>query len=88
MHKNNNIENMRNLSLSTFGECDGLQVNSEFVAWLAAGPGGQIVVHPVSDKFRSLHRFGVSLFSKCYHFVSIQATAMKYTSFWSPYLEL
>lgn len=48
MHKKNNIENIRNLSMSTFGECDGLQVNDEFVAWLLAGPGGQIAVHQVN----------------------------------------
>ena len=51
MHKNNNIENIRNLSMSTFGECDSLQVNSEFVAWLIAGPGGQIAVHQVCQSF-------------------------------------
>lgn len=48
MHKNNNIENIRNLSMSTFGECDGLQVNREFVAFPLAGPGGQLAVLQVS----------------------------------------
>ncbi|KXJ24176.1 Coronin-7 [Exaiptasia diaphana] len=52
MHKNNNIENIRNLSMSTFGECDGLLVNDMFVAWLLSGPGGQIAVHPLSKPCR------------------------------------
>ena len=48
MHKSNNIENIRNLSMSTFGECDGLQANREFVAFPLAGPGGQLAVLQVS----------------------------------------
>ncbi|EDO49756.1 predicted protein [Nematostella vectensis] len=46
MHKSTNIENIRNLSMSTFGECDGLQLNKEFVAYPLSGPGGQIAVLP------------------------------------------
>ena len=42
MHKSNNIENVRNLSMSTFGDCDGLQVNRKFVVYPLAGPGGQL----------------------------------------------
>ena len=42
MHKSNNIDNVRNLSMSTFGDCDGLQVNQKFVAYLLSGPGGQV----------------------------------------------
>lgn len=48
MHKSNNIENVRNLSISMPGDCDGFQVNQEFVAFPLSGPGGQIAVVPVS----------------------------------------
>ena len=48
MHKSNNIDNVRNLSISMPGDCDGFQVNQEFAAFPLAGPGGQIAVVPVS----------------------------------------
>lgn len=48
MHKSNNIENVRNLSISMPGDCDGFQVNQEFAAFPLSGPGGQIAVIPVS----------------------------------------
>lgn len=48
MHKSNNIENVRNLSISLPGDSDGFQVNQEFVAFPLSGPGGQIAVVPVS----------------------------------------
>lgn len=48
MHKSNNIENVRNLSISMPGDCDGFQVNQEFAAFPLSGPGGQIAVVPVS----------------------------------------
>lgn len=48
MHKSNNIENVRNLSISLPGDSDAFQVNQEFVAYPLSGPGGQIAVVPVS----------------------------------------
>ena len=54
MHKSNNIENIRNLSMSTFGDCDGLQANREFVAFPLAGPGGQLAVLQVSFTLDSI----------------------------------
>lgn len=48
MHKSNNIENVRNLSISLPGDSDAFQVNQKFVAYPLSGPGGQIAVVPVS----------------------------------------
>lgn len=48
MHKSNNIENVRNLSISLPGDSDGFQVNRDFVAYPLSGPGGQIAVVSVS----------------------------------------
>ena len=48
MHKSNNIENVRNLSISLPGDSDAFQVNQEFAAFPLSGPGGQIAVVPVS----------------------------------------
>lgn len=48
MHKSNNIENVRNLSISLPGDSDAFQVNQEFAVFPLSGPGGQIAVVPVS----------------------------------------
>ena len=48
MHKSNNIENVRNLSISLPGDSDAFQVNQEFAAFPLSGPGGQIAVVSVS----------------------------------------
>lgn len=48
MHKSNNLENVRNLSISMPGDCDGFQVNQEFAAFPLSGPGGRIAVVSVS----------------------------------------
>ena len=48
MHKSNNLENVRNLSISMPGDCDGFHVNQEFAAYPLSGPGGQIAVVSVS----------------------------------------
>lgn len=48
MHKSNNIENVRNLSISLPGDSDGFQVNQDFVVYPLSGPGGQIAVVSVS----------------------------------------
>ena len=48
IHKSNNLENVRNLSISMPGDCDGFQVNQEFAAFPLSGPGGQIAVVSVS----------------------------------------
>ncbi|XP_020609841.1 coronin-7-like [Orbicella faveolata] len=52
MHKSNNIENVRNLSISMPGDCDGFQVNQEFAAFPLSGPGGQIAVIPLNKPCR------------------------------------
>lgn len=52
MHKSNNIENVRNLSISLPGDSDGFQVNQEFVAFPLSGPGGQIAVVPLTKPCR------------------------------------
>ena len=48
MHKSNNIENVRNLSISLPGDSDAFQVNQEFAVFPLSGPGGQLAVVPVS----------------------------------------
>ncbi|KAL9973088.1 hypothetical protein ACROYT_G019500 [Oculina patagonica] len=52
MHKSHNIENVRNLSISMPGDCDGFQVNDEFAAFPLSGPGGQIAVVPLNKPCR------------------------------------
>ncbi|XP_068701404.1 coronin-7-like isoform X1 [Montipora foliosa] len=52
MHKRNNIENVRNLSISLPGESDGFQVNQDFAAFPLSGPGGQIAVVPLTKPCR------------------------------------
>ncbi|XP_070554407.1 coronin-7-like [Ptychodera flava] len=42
MHKNTHIYNIKNLSKSTFGECDGFHANKDFAAIPLSGPGGLI----------------------------------------------
>lgn len=49
MHKSNNIDNVRNLSISVLADSDGFQVNQKFAAFPLSGPGGQIAVVPVSN---------------------------------------
>lgn len=43
-HKSTCIENLRELSRTTPGECDGLAANSEFVVLPLSGPGGKLSV--------------------------------------------
>ncbi|XP_068204536.1 coronin-7 isoform X4 [Palaemon carinicauda] len=43
-HKSTCIENLRELSRTTPGECDGLAANSEFVILPLSGPGGKLSV--------------------------------------------
>ncbi|XP_077983604.1 coronin-7-like [Glandiceps talaboti] len=43
-HKNTHVSNIRNLSMSTFGECDGFHANSEFAAIPLSGAGGLIAI--------------------------------------------
>lgn len=52
MHKSNNIENVRNLSISLPGDSDAFQVNQKFVAYPLSGPGGQIAVVPLNKPCR------------------------------------
>ena len=49
MHKSNNIDNVRNLSIPVLADSDGFQVNQKFAAFPLSGPGGQIAVVPVSN---------------------------------------
>ncbi|CAB4042644.1 Hypothetical predicted protein, partial [Paramuricea clavata] len=44
LHRSQYIENVRNLSNSIFGECDGFQSNSKRAAIPLEGPGGKIAV--------------------------------------------
>lgn len=44
LHRSTHIENLRNLSTSITGECDGFHVNHERVAVPLRGPGGKIAV--------------------------------------------
>ncbi|KAK8721825.1 hypothetical protein OTU49_012588 [Cherax quadricarinatus] len=43
-HKSTCIENLRDLSRTTPGECDGMAANSEFVVLPLSGPGGKLSV--------------------------------------------
>ncbi|KAK7071102.1 Coronin-7, partial [Halocaridina rubra] len=43
-HKSTFIENLRELSRTTPGECDGLAANSEYVVLPLSGPGGKLSV--------------------------------------------
>ena len=54
------MENVRNLSISLPGDSDGFHVNREFIAYPISGPGGQIVIIPVS----SYHNQFISPFSQ------------------------
>lgn len=47
MHRDTHITNIRNLNLTTPGECDGFCVNRERVAVPLAISGGQIAVFEV-----------------------------------------
>lgn len=44
LHRSQYIENVRGLSTSMFGECDGFQTNSKRAAIPLEGPGGKIAV--------------------------------------------
>ncbi|XP_006824884.1 LOW QUALITY PROTEIN: coronin-7-like, partial [Saccoglossus kowalevskii] len=57
-HRNTHIYNIRNLSTSTFGECDGFHANKDFAAIPIAGPGGLIAILNV-DKPGKLPDTGV-----------------------------
>ncbi|PFX34280.1 Coronin-7 [Stylophora pistillata] len=52
MHKSNNIDNVRNLSISVLADSDGFQVNQKFAAFPLSGPGGQIAVVPLDKPGR------------------------------------
>ncbi|KAJ7357667.1 Coronin-7 [Desmophyllum pertusum] len=52
MHKSNNFDNVRNLSISMPGDCDGFHVNQDFAAFPLSGPGGQIAVVPLNEPCR------------------------------------
>lgn len=47
MHRSTQIENVRNLSTSVPGECDGFSANRERVAVPLKGPGGKIAIFEV-----------------------------------------
>lgn len=50
LHRSRYIENVRNLSSSVYGECDGFQSNSKRAAIPLNGPGGKIAVIEVQDQ--------------------------------------
>lgn len=52
LHRSQYIENIRDLSNSLFGECDGFQVNSKRAAVPIEGPGGKIAVFELSKTGR------------------------------------
>ena len=67
LHKDNNIENIRNLAESLPSESDGLQCYKDFLALPLSGPGGQIAVFQVS-----INPFSVFLFYNiCISHISI-----------------
>ena len=50
MHRDTHITNIRNLNLTTPGECDGFCVNGQRVAVPLAVSGGQIAVFEVNQQ--------------------------------------
>ncbi|XP_063286634.1 coronin-7 [Pelobates fuscus] len=52
VHRNNHITNLRGVSQSTPGECDGFCLNYQRLALPLAGPGGQVAVLELSQSGR------------------------------------
>ncbi|CAM9408616.1 unnamed protein product [Lampetra planeri] len=49
LHRDTHIGNLRNVSLTTPGECDGMAANHRFIAVPLATSGGQLAVLPLSQ---------------------------------------
>lgn len=85
MHRDTHITNLRNLNLTTPGECDGFCVNRERVAVPLSISGGQIAVFEVGrPRERCCRRSGFGNWSRLELHCPCPALSAWEAARWSP----